>query len=351
MTTPTPAAALREALLPATAPEALGRDDLLAAVATVGDAQAVLDAVKLRIAAELVHRSAAPGDSNPTMRAGHASPAALLAERWRIAMPAARRLCLVGDAVSASTGPAGEDVPAAFPALASALCAPLDEALDSSQGSLSAPMPTPTPTPTPTIGVEQAAVIVRELSLAAPACSPDALALGERVLVDNAPDLTVAQLRGLAVQVRDRLDDDGILSREKRRRQRRSLTISTTADGMTHVDWYLDPESAGYVVTAIDAAVGRDLRAVRFRDPDAATADPDGSHRADVSHNSDGSDALLESRSMAQLRSDAATEVFRHRISCPRTNSDAVTGTAPVTVVVRIGLEQLRNGHGTGQLD
>ncbi|WP_271177386.1 DUF222 domain-containing protein, partial [Leifsonia poae] len=338
--TATPADALRSSLRELGSPAELSRDGLLAALDVLADAQAVLDAVKVGVAGELARRSLILGDENPVRRAGHSRPAALIAERWRISLPTARRFCSVGEATTPRVSLAGEPLPATHPALAATVTRELDPVGSDAgvDGSGAA-----------RVSVEQAAVIVRELSLAAPACSSDALALGERLLVENAPDLTVAQLRALAVQVRDRLDDDGILSREKRRRQRRSLTISTTADGMTHVDWYLDPESAGYVVTAIDAAVGRDLRTVRFHDPDADVG-VDAAH-ADGSHASSAPSEPVESRSMAQLRSDAATEIFRHRISCPRTGSDAVTATAPVTVVVRIGLEQLRNGHGTGQLD
>ena len=126
---------------------------------------------------------------------------------------------------------------------------------------------------------------------------------------------------------------------------------------MTHVDWYLDPESAGYVVTAIDAPSGGELRAVRFRDP--ATDDASSLVPMTPPNLARASREPPESRSMAQLRSDAATDVFRHLAACrsasggltTASGADAVGGTPPVTVVVRIGLEQLRNGRGTGQID
>jgi hypothetical protein len=107
---------------------------------------------------------------------------------------------------------------------------------------------------------------------------------------------------------------------------------------MTHLDWYLNPESAGYVVTAIDTLVSHELRQVRFRDPATLEAEGDGD-----------SDDLPESRSMAQIRSDAATDVFRHLATC--TTGIGAGGKPPVTVLVRIDLDTLQSGVGVGQID
>jgi hypothetical protein len=312
-TTTTPAAVLRDALAGFAAPARLGRDELLDALTVLGDVQAVLDAVKLRVVGELVARSVLVGSENPVHRAGHASPAVLVAERWQIPVPAARQYCLVGDATALRVSLTGEVLPARFPALAEAVSALVGW-----------------------VSVEQAAVIVRELGKAAPGCSTADLEVGERVLVEHAPNLTITELRSLAGQLRDRLDQDGILPRELRQQQRRSLTISTTSDGMTHLDWYLTPESAGYVITAIDTLVGHELRQVRFRDPAAPEADGDG-------------DDLPESRSLAQIRSDAATDVFRHLATC--TTGTGAGGKSPVTVLVRIDLHTLQSGVGAGQID
>ena len=74
--------------------------------------------------------------------------------------------------------------------------------------------------------MDQAGVIVRELSTAAPGCSREDVTAGERALVELAPSLTVTELRTLAGQVRDRLDLAGTLPREVRQRARRSLASS-----------------------------------------------------------------------------------------------------------------------------
>ena len=228
----------------------MGRDALLDAISELGEVQAVLDAVKVRVAGELVARSVIIGPENPVTRAGHTQPAGVLEERWRIARGAARQYCVVGDAVAPRQSLTGEALPARLPVLATAIGAPLTGE-------------------DTRVSVDQAAVIVRELAKAAPGCSTADLAMGEQALVEHAPALTVTDLRTLAGHVRDRLDQDGIEPREERQRRRRSLTITTTSDGMTHLDWYLDPESAGYVVTAIDTYVGQHLRQVRFQDPEA----------------------------------------------------------------------------------
>ncbi|GAA1445560.1 HNH endonuclease signature motif containing protein [Leifsonia poae] len=321
--TSTPAAALREALAGLATPEALGGDALLNSLTTLGHVQAVLDAVKVRVVGELVARSNLPGSQNPVSRAGHSSPAALVEERWRVPKAQARRYCVVAESVTRRLSLTGETLPPQLPILAEAVDAPLHEAGAPLEGVGAG------------VGIDHASVIVRELAKTAPGCSLSDLRVGERVLVDHAPSLTVAELRTLASHVRDRLDQDGVVPREQRQRQRRSLTISTTSDGLTHVDWYLDPESAGYVVAAIDAHVGRELRAVRFRDTGASAAPGE-------------ADELPETRSVAQLRSDAATDVFRHVATCV---TPGPAEKPPVTVIVRIDWDALRSGIGTGAID
>ncbi len=257
-----PAAALRDSLGTLGLPELLERDELLDALTSLGEAQAVLDAAKVRVAGELVARGALVGPQNPVVRAGHASPATLIAERWRISAASARDFCRAGEATARQTSLVGEVLPPRFPALAQVMRSVLVAEQPSSAR----------------VTVDQAAVIVRELAKAASGCSVADFEAGERLLVEHAPDLTIRELGMLAAHVRDRLDQDGIEPREARQRHRRSMTVTTTADGMVHIDWYLDPESAGYVVTAIDAVVGQHVRRPRFTSsvPEAANGSTDG---------------------------------------------------------------------------
>jgi hypothetical protein len=123
---------------------------------------------------------------------------------------------------------------------------------------------------------------------------------------------------------------------------------------MTHLDWYLDPESAGYVVTAIDTLVGHDLRTVRFH-----PTQPGGGAGSESGSDADAEgDDLPESRTLGQLRSDAATDVFRHLAACtpptgttPAGTMSASVGRPPVTMIVRIGLDALHTGTGSAEID
>jgi len=295
--------------------------ELLELVSMLGHMQAAIDAVKVRAAGKLVRRWNALDDEpdGGALRDGHRNPEAMLSERWRITYAAAKQLCDVADAVVARIGSAGDTLPAFLPELAASL-----DPENPSVGHVS---------------IDQAGVIVRELEKAAVACTPENLLHGERLLVKHAPNLTVAEVRTLAGQVRDRLDEHGILPREKLQTLRRSLKITTTTAGMTHIDWFLQPEAAGHVVTAIDALVGTELKTVRFRDPDqientAGTGDD-------------------EHRSLDQLRSDAATEIFRdYAMNADTTRAGGRSRPKPpVTMIVRIGIDSLCTGTGYGEID
>jgi len=279
----------------------LPADDLLRMLADAGTLQRALDAIRVRLAGELAAQSAAHlGADGIARRAGHPSPASFLAELWQISPAEAARLCEVGVAVRSRTALDGSALPARYPTVGAAV-----ESL--------------------ALGVDAAAVIVRELDQAAPYCSPDARAAGERLLVEHAPGLTMRQVQGLARQVRDRLDEDGAEPRDQIRRQRRSLTLIPQPDGMVRLVWDMPPETAGLVRAGIDALVGEQLRAARDRV--AESLGTDGIADAD-------------NRTMPQRRADAAEELFRHAISCDRPGGDRPV----VTMVVRMTLDQLLDG-------
>lgn len=143
--------------------------------------------------------------------------------------------------------------------------------------------------------MDAASVIIRELDAASPRCSGDAREDAERQLVALVPEFTVEELRVLARLVRDRLDQDGAEPRDELRSARRSLTVTTTRDGMVQIEWLLPPESGGLVKAGIDALVGVELRA---------------------SHEGREACDFVEERSLPQLRSDAAVEIFRHVATC-----------------------------------
>jgi len=286
----------------------LSADDLLRWVADAGTLQRALDVIRVRLAGELAVQSAVHlGAEGAARRAGHATPASFLAELWQITPAEAARLCEVGVAVRPRIAVDGSVLPARYPSLGAAV-----ESL--------------------AVGVEAAAVIVRELEQAAPYCSADARAAGEKLLVEHAPGLTARQVQGLARQVRDRLDEDGAEPRDRIRRQRRALKLIPQPDGMVRLVWDMPPETAGLVRAGIDALVGEQLRAARDRV--AESLETDGV--ADV-----------DDRTMLQRRADAAEELFRHAIGCDRPGGDRPV----VTVVVRMTLDQLRDGLGAAHID
>jgi len=286
---------------------------LLRWVTDAGTLQRDLDVIRVRLAGELAVQSAVHlGAEGAARRAGHATPASFLAELWQVSPAEATRLCEVGVAVRPQVALDGSALPARYPTLGAAV-----ESL--------------------TLGVEAAAVIVRELDQAAPYCSPDARAAGEQLLVEHAPGLTVRQIQGLARQVRDRLDEDGAEPRDAIRRQRRALKLIPQPDGMVRLVWDMPPETAGLVRAGIDALVGEQLRAARDQVP---------SSLADIGV------ADVDDRTMPHRRADAAEELLRHAITCDRANADHPGGDRPVvTVVVRMTLDQLRDGLGAAQID
>ncbi|WP_345761627.1 DUF222 domain-containing protein [Diaminobutyricibacter sp. McL0608] len=350
---------------------------LVRSLAVLGAVRAAVDAVALhRIAALERERSFDP-EADPVQAAGHPNVESLLAELWKTPLPAARQLCGVARATAPRHSLQGDELPAEFPDLAKALLGngagsehggePVNAGSDTADADPGDDAGDPAGAAARVVrswmSVAQAGVIIRELGKTGPGCGLDERAMGERALIEHAPGLTVEQLRKLAVQVRERLDQDGTEPREQMQRRRRSLTITTTRDGMTHINWYLDAESAGHVLPQLTAYVSQDYRASRDKpgsgvSPTSSDAGPAGGVRfqltdtteTDVNNpDSDGTRAeavMPESRTLAQLRSDGAVDAFRHLAGCSTPGSRP-----PVTMIVRVGLNDLRSGDGTAEID
>jgi hypothetical protein len=283
-------------------------DALLRMITDARTLHRAVDAIRVRLAGELVERSAEPrGQAGPARRAGHRHPASFLAELWQLSAPDAARLCDVGAGIRERVALDGSPLPARYPIVGSEV-----ESLR--------------------LGVEAAAVIVHELDQAAGFCSAESRTVGERLLVEHAPGLTVKQVQGLARQVRDRLDEDGAEPRDLIRRQRRALSLITQPDGMVRLVWEMPPETAGLVRAGIDRLVTEQLHHKR----DQATEFLVNDGMAD-----------LDDRTMPQRRADAAEDLFRHAISCDSAGGDHPT----TTMVVRMTLDQLLDGLGTAQID
>ncbi|NEN06620.1 DUF222 domain-containing protein [Diaminobutyricibacter tongyongensis] len=360
-------------------------------LAAIGAVRAALERVALRRIAALDRAGSLDPATDPVRAGGHGDIGSFLAELWRTSLPHARQLCAVARATAPKHTLTGEELPPEFPELAAALLGDPGHSGDPGDPEASGD-PKTGAAPTGHVSVEQAAVIIRELGKTGDGCSLEQRHRGERLLVEHAPALTVEQMRRSAIQLRDRLDEDGTEPREQIQRRRRSLTITTTRDGMTRIDWRLDAESAGHVVPQITAYVTRDFHDKRNGrntsdghdvDESRDTGDTfDGHYLRDSRGTGDTGDtgdigesghtgdarnasarlagvrfedpepdtpdtpAMPETRSMAQLRSDGAVEVFRHRAGCTSGISSP-----PVTMIVRVSLADLRRGKGAAEID
>jgi hypothetical protein len=261
--------------------------DLLAAALTVGEEQLLLNVRRAEIAGEVASRE------EMFRAAGHNRAAHLLAEVWQVTIGEAQRFVDVGLATRGRVAIDGSPLPAPFEAVAAAL---------------------------PTIGIDKAAVIVREVGRAQ--CSFEAKQLGESELVAHSAGFTVADFGILARQVRDRLDQDGARPRDEIHRGQRALRIMQRANGMTRLEWDMPPETAGLVRAGIDAIVSAQLRQAR-------------------------DEKLEDERTFEQRRSDAATDIFHHVASCAHTGGEVPA----YTMVVRMTLDALLTGSGFAEID
>jgi len=129
------------------------------------------------------------------------------------------------------------------------------------------------------------------------------------------------------------LDEAGIVDRERRRREARSLRLVRQPDGMTRIVWLLDPESAMVVTTVYDRATSPRRGGPRFADPAA---------REKASRIAD------DDRTTEQLASDAFTELLRQSATMDRTT---LLGGDDPAVRVLIPADALTSGEGHGTLE
>jgi hypothetical protein len=257
-----------------------------------------LDARRVEAAGEFAELSDRSLDKDGlSRRAGYPRPALMLADLWQIPVAEAQRFCDVGLAVRARWALDGTPLPPRYPLVAAAI-----EARE--------------------LSVAAAAVIIHELEAASPRCSTERRELAEYELVTRAPDFPLADLHTLARQVRDRLDQDGVLNRDAIHRLHRSAKFIPASNGMVRLVWDMPPATAGLVKTAVDAVVGEQLRAAR-----------------DVQ--------LDDVRTLEQRRADAAEHLFHHVATCGAAGGDLPAA----TMVVRLSLDDLRSGSGSASID
>ncbi|MGG7510056.1 DUF222 domain-containing protein [Plantibacter sp. YIM 135249] len=325
----------------------------------LGALQHALDAAQAAWAGTVAARSGKERGGDGLAKAhGYSSPVALLADRWRIAPARAAVLVDVGSAIVPKRTFLGEVQECEFPGIAEAIrpAAPsADTAVSQGPAVGAAPV---------ALTVDAAAAMVRELRLGARVATTLKTAAVERVLVEHCSGVSPGDARKAAVRARMILDQDGAQPREQMLHSRRSLRILELPGGMTKLTAVLDPASAMWVRGAIDAVVSTALRTPHFVDTadpadSGSGACPSGSSASDTGTSSDtggSSDTeqdpaapadMPEPRTLEQLRLDALVDTCRHVAGC----TEAANQLAPVSIVIRMDLDDLTHSIGAAHID
>lgn len=221
---------------------ALGDDDLLALQGAIAQSGRLVELAVAALAAQVEARSRPElGYAGLAQRHGARTPEALVQATTGSTSQTARRLVRVGSHVGS---------PHAEPWLA-----PITRLVASGA-----------------IAAESLELVRGALGVPSSSVSADALLDAAETLA--ALSLSPEQLAARARELRDDLDNAGVVEREAERRERRYLRLFPQPDGMTRIAGLLDPESAAIVVAAVDDATSPRRGGPRFVDPaDSARAD------------------------------------------------------------------------------
>ncbi len=152
-------------------------------------------------------------------------------------------------------------------------------------------------------------------------------------LVESAATLDVDRLHRLARQLRENLDAQAIVDRERVQRDARSFRLTSLPDGMTRATWLLDPESAAHVRELVDRAIAPKRRTVQFNDPDEA---------AKATRIAD------DERTSEQYASDALLHLL---VAGADADSSMMLGTGAPSVRILVTARDLVRGEGSGSLE
>lgn len=323
-----------------------------------------VDAILTRVADEVAKRSGPEfGTEGLAKQRGFANPARLIASLTGGTPAEASRFISVGAATRTRSSFAGEPLPPKHPHARRGL----------DDGSLS---------------LDAAAMITSMLARVTRRAEPDLLDRCESTLVVLAGSSPLSLLSRAVTLAESRLDPDGIEPADEALHEGRSLTLREDANGMLHLRGVLDPITGAPIKTALDALVSDALRrrdrragdrysgsagphgsevpagapaAARARANDGASAGVSAGVSTGVSAGagtaagtatgteaSAGAEPVIEDRrSIPQLQADALAQLAQHALGC----TDAPTPLITTTIVVRMSLEALRDGHGTAEID
>lgn len=269
----------------------------------IGHARRLLDATASQVAAE-VSRQSRPelGADSLAKKQGHRTATVFLATTLGTTMGDAAKLVQVGAATAPRLLLSGAEAPARYPHVGEALAKGL-------------------------LGKDAAAAIITMLDGVESRVSPAALDDAEQTLTAQAADLDLHALQKVLTRAEAYLDPDGLEPKEEDLRAQTGLTIRQDRTGMILVNGKFDPERGAPVLTLIDAIVTADLNA----------------QRDDTAQRGSG----LPPRPIPVMQADALVTICEHYTGCDRKNR-----TLPgATVIVRVSLEDLQAGTGSGLID
>lgn len=279
----------------------LSRAQLVAANEAIGLLQRRVAAVHAEVAAGIAHESRPElGAGSLAKEHGFRTPAKLIAATTGGSTGDALRLVKVGEATATRTNLVGDRLPSRYPVVQAALAA----------GALSA---------------QVAALIIGLFDRVRISAGPARVADGERVLVAQAPGLSIDDVRRLIQRAEAWLDPDGLPPREDELREKRSARM-WERDGLFHLELVADAVTAAPVKAAVRGYMTAMFAArTDAIDPNAPDADR---------------------RSVEQLQADGLSLICAQALEH--------TGGVPLagaTVVVRVSLAELTSGAGSALLD
>ncbi len=279
----------------------LSDDDLLASLDSIGELRRRIDSLGVQLAHEVQERSGT-GECSLSRRLGMRTTASLVEERVGLDSAEASIWCSLADDTSPRTSLQGELLPPTRPVIA--------EALQSAGLSVGA--------------AHRIAMALRQVEPFIDTAERESL---EVTLVGVAPQLTRRELGRLCRSLPDRIDPDGAEPREEALRARSGIRILRDGTGLTTWIVTLDPESAGFLTTAIDARTAP-RRRPRFLD----------STELDLE--------IVDDRPLSARRFDALIDIARESLA----HDDGQVAGSPVTMVVTVPLEALQTGIGVAQI-
>jgi hypothetical protein len=285
--------------------------DLLADLAAVERVGRVLDAARVRFAGEVGARSQSElGDEGLSRSQNFTSPAKLVAAVTGVSVREAGSRLALGGRLRGAVQLGGAPGPEPFPWVSDAF----------GRGVLA---------------VEAAAIITKQCATLTERGLPaDTVAGAEQTLVEESVSLglTVDQTAKLAIYLRELLDPDGAVPRDEVLQQQRSLTFSSSADGMIRGRFALTPEQGGVWLSSIEALQSPRTTGPRFVGEDEFVART----------------VTADTRTPAQKNVDTVTELIARAAGAPDMPH---LGGSVTTVQVHATLTDLENGRGVGWID